>query len=270
MNQLLQTSGVLATDRFTTDRFATDLVASDLVAQATGTGDATVGAGQLVFAAVAGIFSIIILIVWLKMHPFLALMLGSGLLAVLAGIPFLDMFTSFSTGLGSTVGGVGVLIALGAIIGALLVKSGASDSIVDGFLAHTPVKWLPWTMAALAFIIGIPLFFEVGVVLLIPVVMIVAQRTKKPIILLGIPALAGLSVLHALVPPHPGPLITFSRRAPSPESPQFVPGGAGGCSDSPHFVREQQPPRSPEQQVSKNPLKMGRQTEVIQKLARTN
>lgn len=162
---------------------------------------------QLVIAAVASIFSIIILIVWLKMHPFLALMLGSGLLAVIAGIPFLEMFTSFSEGLGKTVGGVGVLIALGAIIGALLVKSGASDAIVDGFLARTPNKALPWTMAALAFIIGIPLFFEVGVVLLIPVVMIVAQRTKKPIILLGIPALAGLSVLHALVPPHPGPLV---------------------------------------------------------------
>lgn len=164
---------------------------------------------QLVIAACLGIAVIILLITWAKIHPFLSLMLGSAVLALTAGIPLAKTFTSFSSGLGSTVGGVGVLIALGAIIGALLVSSGGADQIVDTFLSRTAVGKLPWVMGILAFIIGIPLFFEVGLVLLIPVVMLVARRTKIPVILLGIPALAGLSALHGLVPPHPGPLIAI-------------------------------------------------------------
>ncbi|QMV84671.1 gluconate transporter [Corynebacterium hindlerae] len=164
---------------------------------------------QLALAACLGIAAIILLITWAKIHPFLSLMLGSAVLALSAGIPLAKTFTSFSTGLGSTVGSVGVLIALGAMIGALLVSSGGADQIVDTFLDRTTVGKLPWVMAALAFIIGIPLFFEVGLVLLIPVVMLVARRSKIPVILLGIPALAGLSALHGLVPPHPGPLIAI-------------------------------------------------------------
>ncbi|PWJ56484.1 gluconate:H+ symporter, GntP family [Quadrisphaera granulorum] len=167
----------------------------------------TAGEGQLIVAAVVGIIAIVLLITWLKLHPFLALVLGSALLAVVAGVPLSDTFTSFSTGLGSTIGGVGVLIALGAIIGKLLIDSGGADAIVDTVIAKTPSERLPWAMALIAFVIGIPLFFEVGVVLLIPVVMLVARRTRRPVILLGIPALAGLSALHGLVPPHPGPLI---------------------------------------------------------------
>lgn len=164
---------------------------------------------QLVIAAVAGIAVIIALIVWLKMHPFLALVLGSGVLALVAGIGLTDTFTSFTTGLGTTVAGVGVLIALGAIIGKLLIDSGGADRIVDTILDKTPARRLPWAMALVAFVVGIPLFFEVGVVLLIPVVMIVARRLRANPVLVGIPALAGLSALHGLVPPHPGPLLAI-------------------------------------------------------------
>lgn len=164
---------------------------------------------RLIVAAVIGIAVIVLLIVWLKLHPFLALMLGAGVLAVAAGLPYVDAFTSFTKGLGETVAGVGILIALGAIIGKMLIDSGGADQIVDSILARTPVQRLPWAMAFAAFIIGIPLFFEVGVVLLIPVVMLVARRSKVSMIVVGIPALAGLSALHGLVPPHPGPLIAI-------------------------------------------------------------
>lgn len=164
---------------------------------------------QLVGAALAGIATIIVLIVWKKVHPFLALTLGSAVLALVAGIPLTDTFTSFSAGLGSTVGGVGTLIAFGAIIGKLLIESGGADRIVDTILDKTPVSRLPWAMALIAFVVGIPLFFEVGIVLLIPVVMLVARRAEQPLILVGVPALAGLSALHGLVPPHPGPLIAI-------------------------------------------------------------
>jgi GntP family gluconate:H+ symporter len=165
---------------------------------------------RLIVAAVIGIAVLVTLIVWLKLHPFLSLTVGSAVLAVVAGVPFLDAFTSFTAGLGSTVAGVGVLIALGAIIGKLLIDSGGADEIVESVLSRTSPARLPWALALIAFVIGIPLFFEVGVVLLIPVVMIAARRTRAPLILLGIPALAGLSALHGLVPPHPGPLAAIA------------------------------------------------------------
>jgi GntP family gluconate:H+ symporter len=190
----------------------TTLLAQDAAAalpQAAAAAEPTASTPQLVIAAVAGIAVIIALIVWLKVHPFLALVLGSGVLAVTAGIGLTDTFTSFSAGLGSTVAGVGVLIALGAIIGKLLIDSGGADRIVDTILDKTPAKRLPWAMALIAFVVGIPLFFEVGVVLLIPVVMIVARRMRTNPVLVGIPALAGLSALHGLVPPHPGPLLAI-------------------------------------------------------------
>ena len=155
---------------------------------------------RLVAAAVLGIAVIVALIVWRKMHPFLALTLGSAVLAVVAGIPLGETFTAFTAGLGSTIGGVGTLIAFGAIIGRLLIDSGGADQIVDTILARTPGPRLPWAMALIAFVVGIPLFFEVGIVLLIPVVMIVARRAHQPLILVGVPALAGLSALHGLVP----------------------------------------------------------------------
>ncbi|WP_432573358.1 GntT/GntP/DsdX family permease [Kineococcus sp. SYSU DK005] len=166
----------------------------------------TAGQTQLVVAAVVGVAVIVLLITWAKVHPFLSLVLGSAALALVAGTPLADTFTAFTKGLGSTIGSTGVLIALGALIGKLLTDSGGADAIVDTVLARTSERKLPWAMALIAFTVGIPLFFEVGVVLLIPVVMLVARRSQAPLIRVGIPALAGLSVLHALVPPHPGPL----------------------------------------------------------------
>ncbi|MFI9489341.1 SLC13 family permease [Promicromonospora sp. NPDC052451] len=182
---------------------------AQITAQAADTAAPAASTPQLVVAAVAGIAVIVALIVWLKLHPFLALVLGSGVLALVAGIGLTDTFSSFTAGLGSTVAGVGVLIALGAIIGKLLIDSGGADRIVDTILDRTPAARLPWAMALIAFVIGIPLFFEVGVVLLIPVVMIVARRVRTNPVLVGIPALAGLSALHGLVPPHPGPLLAI-------------------------------------------------------------
>jgi len=164
---------------------------------------------QLILAALAGIAAIVALIVWLKVHPFLSLMAGSGLMAVAAGVPYPELFKSFTTGLGSTLSGVVLLIILGSIVGTLLISSGGADVIVDTILAKTPLQRLPWAMALIAFVVGIPLFFEVGVVILIPVVMFAARRANVPVILFGIPALAGLSALHGLVPPHPGPLIAI-------------------------------------------------------------
>jgi GntP family gluconate:H+ symporter len=163
------------------------------------------GNTQLILALLVGIAVIVGLITWLKMHPFLALILGSAALSLVAWIPPTAALTSFTNGFGSTAGAVGILIALGAMLGKLLADSGGADTIVSRIIQRLGGSKLPWGMALIAAIIGLPLFFEVGVVILVPVVILVARRTNSTLMRIGIPALAGLSVLHGLVPPHPGP-----------------------------------------------------------------
>ncbi|MFF0341383.1 gluconate:H+ symporter [Kribbella sp. NPDC004875] len=158
----------------------------------------------LVIAGI-GIAIIVALIVGLKMHAFLALTIGALFVGLGSGIAPGLVTKSYENGVGSVLGYVGVLIALGAMIGKLLADSGGADQVVDTLLRGRPAA-LPWKMALIAFIIGIPMFFEIGLVLLIPVVMLAVRRTGAKAMLLGIPALAGLSVLHGFVPPHPGPL----------------------------------------------------------------
>ncbi|MEW1953130.1 SLC13 family permease [Terrabacter sp. NPDC080008] len=164
------------------------------------------GNAQLIVACILGILAVVVLITWAKVHPFLSLMLGSAVLGAVATMPAGDVVKSFVAGFGSTAGAVGILIALGAMIGKLLEDSGGANRIVGTMVGRVGPGRLPWVMAAIAAILGLPLFFEVGVVLLVPVVVLVARRTGLSLMKIGIPALAGLSVLHGLVPPHPGPL----------------------------------------------------------------
>ncbi|MGW2599729.1 GntP family permease [Streptomyces klenkii] len=164
------------------------------------------GHAQLGIAVLVGIAVIVLLITRLKLHAFLSLTIGSLVLGAAAGAPMDKAIASFTAGLGATVSGVGVLIALGAILGKLLADSGGADQIVDTILAKAGPRSMPWAMVLIAGVIGLPLFFEVGIVLLIPVVLLVAKRGNHSLMRIGIPALAGLSVMHGLVPPHPGPL----------------------------------------------------------------
>jgi gluconate:H+ symporter, GntP family len=161
---------------------------------------------RLIAATVLAIALIVVLISAVKLHAFLALVVSSVVLGLLAGMPLDKMLKSISNGVGSTVASVGVLIALGAMLGKLLADSGGAERIVDTILSRSGPRALPWAMALVAALIGLPMFFEIGLVLLIPIVLLVVQRTRQPLLLIGIPALAGLSVLHGLLPPHPGPL----------------------------------------------------------------
>ncbi|MFD5113051.1 gluconate:H+ symporter [Streptomyces sp. NPDC058391] len=181
-----------------------ETLAADAVEPITSAGNA-----QLGIAVLAGIAVIVVLISVFKLHAFLALTIGSLALGAFAGAPLDKVIVSFSTGLGSTVAGVGVLIALGAILGKLLADSGGADQIVDTILAKASGRAMPWAMVLIASVIGLPLFFEVGIVLLIPVVLLVAKRGNYSLMRIGIPALAGLSVMHGLIPPHPGPLVAI-------------------------------------------------------------
>jgi gluconate:H+ symporter, GntP family len=171
---------------------------------------------QLIVAALVAIALIVVLITVLKVHPFLALIFGALAVGVIAGqnvLPDADglgVLTSFADGFGSTAAGVGTLIALGAMFAKLLADSGGADQIVDTIVGHASARALPWAMALVGAIIGLPMFFEIGLVLLMPVIYLVARRAQLSLITVGIPALAGLSAMHGLVPPHPGPLIAIS------------------------------------------------------------
>ncbi|MGA5899772.1 gluconate:H+ symporter [Streptomyces venetus] len=185
-------------------RLSVEMLAADAPEPITSAGHA-----QLGIAVLAGIAVIVLLITKFKLHAFLSLTIGSLALGAIAGAPLDKVLLSFSTGLGTTVAGVGVLIALGAILGKMLADSGGADQIVDTILAKAGGRSMPWAMVLIASVIGLPLFFEVGIVLLIPVVLMVAKRGNYSLMRIGIPALAGLSVMHGLVPPHPGPLVAI-------------------------------------------------------------
>jgi GntP family gluconate:H+ symporter len=161
---------------------------------------------QLVLAALAGIALIVVLITVAKLHPFLALIFGALTVGIVAGENVGDVLDSFGDGFGTTAAGVGILIALGAMFAKLLADSGGADEIVDTIVGHASPRTLPWAMALVGAIIGLPMFFEIGLVLLMPVIYLVAKRSQLSLITVGIPALAGLSAMHGLVPPHPGPL----------------------------------------------------------------
>ncbi|MER7014638.1 gluconate:H+ symporter [Saccharopolyspora sp. NPDC000359] len=176
------------------------------LAQAPQAGAWTAHDTRLLIAALAGIAVIVVLISWAKLHPFLSLALGATTLGVVAGMPFGDLVSTFTEGLGGTVGDVGLLVALGAMLGKLLTDTGGAEQVVETVLRRTTSRTLPWAMVFIAALLGLPMFFEVGVVLLVPVVVMVASRSDQPMLRIGIPALAGLSILHGLVPPHPGPL----------------------------------------------------------------
>ena len=166
-------------------------------------------AGRLVPAALLGIAVLVVLIVRFKLHPFLALTLGSLTVGGIAGVAMSDVLDSYTKGFGSTAAGVGILIALGAMFGKLLADSGGADEIVDTIIGRSSARSLPWAMAGVGAIIGLPMFFEIGLVLLMPVIFLVARRSGLSLVRVGIPALAGLSAMHGLVPPHPGPLVAI-------------------------------------------------------------
>jgi GntP family gluconate:H+ symporter len=168
---------------------------------------------RLVLAAVAGIALAILLIVRVRLHPFIGLLCGAFAVGMLAGLPLGDTAKAVQKGVGDIVGGTGLVVALGLSLGAMLHLSGAAASLATGALRLTGPKAAPWATLGIAVIIGLPLFFETGLVLLLPIVVAAAKamagdgdRDAAKLRLI-MPALAGLGVVHALVPPHPGPLL---------------------------------------------------------------
>jgi GntP family gluconate:H+ symporter len=171
----------------------------------------------LLAIAVLVILAVVVAIARVRVHPFPALVVGALVLGLWAGAPPDQVLKSFRVGFGDTLANVGVLLALGAMFGQLLASSGGAERVSNALLSVGSTRLVPWTMCAVAMILGLPLFFEAGVVLMMPIILNVGARiASKPAglkgnayLLAGLPVFAGLSVLHALVPPHPGPMVAI-------------------------------------------------------------
>jgi gluconate:H+ symporter, GntP family len=172
---------------------------------------------RLVLAAVLGIGVAVALILKGRLHPFVALLCGAFVVGTVAGQAPVETAKAIQKGVGDILGGTGLIVALGLSLGAMLQLSGGAHRLARDVLGRTGPRAAPWTSLLAAMLIGLPLFFETGLVLIMPVIAAAvaalpaageggAGRSKLRLML---PALAGLSVVHALVPPHPGPLLAI-------------------------------------------------------------
>lgn len=139
-----------------------------------------------------------------KWHAFISLLVASLFLAIFTGMKLDEIVKAYETGVGGTLGHLIGIIALGAVLGKMLAESGAGLRIANFFIKVFGEKRLPWAMFFSGFVIGIPVFFEVGILILLPLVISIQKASKKNILLIALPAIAGLSIVHGLVPPHPG------------------------------------------------------------------
>jgi GntP family gluconate:H+ symporter len=164
----------------------------------------------LLVAALVAVVGLILLIAVVRLNPFLALFLVSLALAVCAGMPVSQVIHSFETGMGGTLGHIAIIVALGTMLGKMMAESGGADQIAHTLVRLFGEKRVHWAMMVIGLVVGLPAFFEVGFVLLVPIAFTVARRTRTSLILVGLPMAAGLSVVHGLVPPHPAALLAVS------------------------------------------------------------
>ncbi len=164
----------------------------------------------LLLLALGAIAVLVLLVTWRKMNGFLALFLASLVVGIGAGIPPLAVLKHFQDGLGATMGGIAAVIALGAMLGKLLAESGAAQVLAERFSAFFGPARVGWCVAALAISVGLVTWFAVGLLLLLPVIVTLSHQTRRPFLLLALPLLSFLSVMHGLMPPHPGPVAAIA------------------------------------------------------------
>jgi len=154
-----------------------------------------------------GIIALLILIMGFKLNTFISLIIVSFGVALALGIPLDSIVKTIEAGLGGTLGHLALIFGLGAMLGKLIADSGGAQRIAMTLVNKFGEKNIQWAVVAASFIIGIALFFEVGLVLLIPIVFAISRQLKVSILYLGIPMTAALSVTHGFLPPHPGPTV---------------------------------------------------------------
>ncbi|MGM0898058.1 MAG: gluconate:H+ symporter [Bacillota bacterium] len=160
----------------------------------------------LIMIALASIFVLLFLVMRTKLHAFVALLLVSLLLGIAAGMPLGDVIQSIQNGMGGTLGFVAVVVGLGAMFGKMLEVSGGAERLAATMIGKFGEDKAPWALGVTGFIVAIPVFFDVGFIILVPIVYSLAKKTGKSLLHYGIPLLAGLAVTHSFIPPTPGPI----------------------------------------------------------------
>ena len=165
---------------------------------------------RLLLCAAVAVIALIVLIARYKLHPFVALISVSLAMGVAAGMPLAAAVKALQDGVGATLGFIAVVVGLGTMLGKMMAESGAATSIATTLINLFGERRVHWALMVVAFIVGIPVFFQVGFVLLIPLVFTIARRTGLSLVRIGIPLVAGLSVVHGLLPPHPAAMLAVT------------------------------------------------------------
>jgi GntP family gluconate:H+ symporter len=161
----------------------------------------------LVACAAGAVLLLLLLIAEIRLHPALALAVAALALGVASGMSLKQVPLSFTAGVGNLMGHIAIVLGLGAVLGRLLSSSGGAAALGRVLVENCGAKGLPWALLILGIVVGMPVFFEVGLVLLMPIVAEAARRTGKPPVLAGMPLLAGLSIVHGTLPPHPAAML---------------------------------------------------------------
>src|SRR3954453_13805346 len=159
----------------------------------------------LIFLTLATLAFLLFLILVAKLHAFLALLISAMTLGLAAGMPPERVLKSIQFGFGDALGFIAVVLGLGAMIGRFLEYSGGGRALADWLLEKFGIEHAAWAMVAAAFLVGLPIFFEVGFILLVPLVWNLARETKRSLLFYGLPMAAGLTMNHSPGPPHPAP-----------------------------------------------------------------
>ncbi|KAF1720288.1 gluconate:H+ symporter [Pseudoxanthomonas wuyuanensis] len=142
-----------------------------------------------------------------KLSPFLSLLIVAIPMGLLLGLSPQDLLKTIDNGVGSTLAGLALVIVLGAILGKVLEESGAAEKIAATLIARFGEKNIQWALLLTGFLVGIPLYFNAGFIILVPLIFSLARKTGLPILYLAIPTVASLSTTHCFLPPHPGPVV---------------------------------------------------------------
>lgn len=160
----------------------------------------------LIIIAMASIFVLLFLVIRTKLHAFVSLLLVSLLVGIAAGMPFGKVLESIESGMGGTLGFIAVVVGLGAMFGRMLEVSGGAERLAQTMIRKFGEDRAQWALGITGFIVAIPVFFDVGFIILVPIIYGLAKKTGKSLLYYGIPLLAGLAVTHSFIPPTPGPI----------------------------------------------------------------
>lgn len=171
------------------------------------TGSVAVDPIRLILAAVAGLILLLILIIKFKVHAIISILIGAIVIGLGAGMPYTEIIAAVNDGIGNTLKGIALLVGLGSMFGAILEVSGGAQTLAVTMVKKFGDKKAAWALGITGLVIAMPVFFDAGLIILIPLAFSLAKRTKRSTLFYAIPLLAGLAVGHAFIPPTPGPVL---------------------------------------------------------------